>query len=272
MHASSLLAPLSHLSLNLVLLAHLLHALPSVIAEQSTQSSPISQPILSPNHTSLLATGSLYLITWEPSRNFSNITLEIWDNTLWGYSRDFGSFPCYHWSNPFCGTIISHAPNNGSYLWNVPQPVRVIGHRYPIGEQYFWIKLYVDDFWKEGMNTEPVVTYSERFAFAAVAGEDGAESSTTGLEAMVAPTMAPNVIQQSTALVTGQNPTSTYSGATTRSFNASVLPTGVPKKNNTDAVSINGMASKVGRSLPGSRMMFLGWLVCWGWREVVRGI
>ncbi|ORY09823.1 hypothetical protein BCR34DRAFT_656186 [Clohesyomyces aquaticus] len=139
----------------------------------STQPSRVSQTILTPNRTSLLTPGSPFTITWIPDPHFSNITLEIWDKTSWGYSRDFGDL-CYHWVNPFCGTIASHAPNTGSFVWQVPKP----GSDYPrdagngtgegtgsSGVRVFWIKMYVDDYLKEGYNRDPVLSYSQNFAF-----------------------------------------------------------------------------------------------------------
>jgi hypothetical protein len=266
MRIASLLFSSSRLSFFKILLIHVLYHLPSAFAQQSAQPSPLSQPLLSPNHTSVLTTGTSYLIIWTPSPYFSNITLEIWDNTTWGYSLDFGSFPCYHWPNPFCGSIISHAPNNGSYLWNIPKPTRNVGHRYPTGKKFFWIKLYVDDFWKDGKNTEPVVTYSEKFAFAMEPGADEGSggSSTATVRMMMEPTIAPNVLQSSTVSVTKHDPASAALETTAGLYNASTVPTGVPK-NITVVVPINGMVSKMGWSLPALLLLFLGWSTLWGW-------
>lgn len=111
--------------------------------------------------------------------------------------------------------------------------------------------MYVDDFWKEGLNTEPVVTYSEKFAFVMQPGADEelGTSSTTALESTVHPTVAPNILQQTTTPGTGYDPTATYSETTTRSSNDTALPTGMLKKNGTTAMPLIGMASKMSWSL-----------------------
>ncbi|KAF2194799.1 hypothetical protein K469DRAFT_706288, partial [Zopfia rhizophila CBS 207.26] len=125
----------------------LLHLLPLVSAQQTTpsptQPSRVQQPILSPSKKDVLTPGGTFTIRWEPNSHFANVTLEIWDKTTWGYSRDFGEL-CYHWVNPFCGTIASHAPNTGSYEWHIPKP----GSEFPRGEKVFWLKMYVDDYLK----------------------------------------------------------------------------------------------------------------------------
>lgn len=122
---------------------------------------PVTQPIHHPNANDTLTPGSTFTITWTPNTHFANVTLELWDKTTWGYSRDFGDL-CYRWVNPFCGTIASHAPNTGSFEWHIPKP----GSDFPRGIQVFWIKMYVDDYQKpEINNTDPVLSYSESFEF-----------------------------------------------------------------------------------------------------------
>ena len=125
----------------------------------------------------------------------------------------------------------------------------------------------MDDFWKEGENTGPVVTYSEKFAFAMEPGADGGlgESSTATLKMTVEPTIAPNVLQTSTVFVTEDGPTSAVLETTTKLYNTSTVPTGVPNKNVTYAAPINGTASKIGRSMLAVLLVFLGWLTLWGW-------
>lgn len=143
---------------SLALLAH-----PTIV-----RSDPVSQPILHPISTDTLVPGSVFIITWKPDTHFANVTLELWDNTTWGYSRDFGDL-CYRWVNPFCGTIVSHAPNTGSFEWHIPKP----GSDFPRGIEVFWIKMYVDDYQKpEINNSDPVLSYSQRFAFELTPGQN----------------------------------------------------------------------------------------------------
>lgn len=115
----------------------------------------------------MLTAGTTFAIKWKPDRHFSNVTLELWDKTSWGYSRNFGNL-CYHYVNPFCGTIASHAPNTGSFEWRIPKP----NNEFPRGQKVFWIKIYVDDFMKPEINNkDPVLSYSQHFAFAPEPGQ-----------------------------------------------------------------------------------------------------
>ena len=138
-----------------------------------THPSIIEQPIIHPTKEDQLTPGSTYTIQWIPDPAFSNVTIELWDKTSWGYSRDFGDL-CYHWVNPFCGTIVSHAPNTGTFEWNVPKP----GSDFPRDERVFWIKMYVDDYWRPDLgNTDPVLSYSQNFAFVLEPGQTPTRSN-----------------------------------------------------------------------------------------------
>ncbi|KAF2203082.1 hypothetical protein GQ43DRAFT_439146 [Delitschia confertaspora ATCC 74209] len=156
--------------------------IPTIFAEQ------ITQPIHQPTSSTLLAPNTSLTITWTPDRHFSSVTLELWDSSFYGHARDFGAQPCYHWPNPFCGTIASHAPNIGAFNWRVPEPMPGReGKGFPpklSGLKLFWIKIYVDDYLKSERgfdNTEPVVSFSERFAFAIAANvEQGRNESRWG--------------------------------------------------------------------------------------------
>ncbi|KAF2011073.1 hypothetical protein BU24DRAFT_413754 [Aaosphaeria arxii CBS 175.79] len=151
--------------------AALLSNIPLVTSQaptpSSTQPSIIEQPIFRPTREDVLIPGGTFKIEWTPDKHFENVTLELWDKTSWGYSRDFGSL-CYHWVNPFCGTIASHAPNNGSFEWQIPKP----GSDFPRGERVYWIKMYVDDYIKPDIgNKDPVLSYSPNFMFIPENGE-----------------------------------------------------------------------------------------------------
>lgn len=147
----------------------------------STKPSSIEQPITHPIDDDVITAGTVFTITWKPDRHFSNVTLELWDKTSWGYSRSFGNL-CYHYVNPFCGTIVSHAPNTGSYEWRVPKP----NNEFPRGQKVFGIKMYVDDFMKPEINNrDPVLSYSQNFAFALEPGQlisvpESSSSTTSG--------------------------------------------------------------------------------------------
>src|SRR6186713_1319858 len=124
-----------------ILTFFLLSSIPLACSQEPTEPSDIEQPFVHPNRDDVLVPGGTFTIQWTADTRFANITLELWDKTSWGYSRDFGSL-CYHWVNPFCGTIVSHAPNNGSYVWHIPKP----GSDFPRGDRVFWVKMYVDDY------------------------------------------------------------------------------------------------------------------------------
>lgn len=136
------------------------------VGSTAAKSSIIEQPIIHPSSEDTLTAGGIFTIKWKPDGRFSNVTLELWDNSR-GYSRNFGSF-CYFYVNFYCGTIASHVPNSGSFEWRVPKP----NNEFPRGQKVFWIKIYVDDFLKPEINNkEPIVSYSQHFAFAPEPGQ-----------------------------------------------------------------------------------------------------
>ncbi|KAF2469822.1 uncharacterized protein BDR25DRAFT_370467 [Lindgomyces ingoldianus] len=208
----------------------------------STQPSRVQQPISHPNRDDLLTPGGTFTIRWQPDPHFSNVTLEIWDKTSWGYSRDFGDL-CYHWINPFCGTIVSHAPNTGSYEWHIPKP----GSDFPRAERVFWIKMYVDDYLKPEINNkDPVLSYTQNFAFAPDPGQS--VSVTWTLMGTGTPTPSPTLA--GTVTVTVHDQPSKALGATSAAPIASGTGlsgriTGLPT-----APAKQGSASRAGRAMP----------------------
>ncbi|KAF2794416.1 hypothetical protein K505DRAFT_417118 [Melanomma pulvis-pyrius CBS 109.77] len=251
MRAISLL-PSSPCLAHLLFIFRLFSLFPLGLSQESTQPSPIEQKILHPARDDVLEAGGIFTIQWTADPHFANVTLEVWDKTSWGYSRDFGTL-CYHWINPFCGTIVSHAPNTGSYQWHIPKP----GSDFPRKQRVFWIKMYVDDYLHPEIgNKDPVLSYSSNFCFAPEPGQDAGvgESSTTAL----ASSAMPDVQQQGTVFVTVHDTATTYIGATTRPFNASATATGAPNRNITDSAPIHGAAPRMRQTLPTIVLLFLG--------------
>jgi hypothetical protein len=151
------------------------------------KSTVLTQHVLHPAHKDILVPGSISTIRWEVNSHFTNVTLQLWDNTSWGYSRDLLS-PCIPWGrNPFCGTIATHVPNTGSLDWYIPNPANgSLGYGFPRDEQVYWVKIFVEDYLHDEIgNRRPVVSWSQNFAFAAD-GESGSvvddEPSTTNSE------------------------------------------------------------------------------------------
>ncbi|KAF2873968.1 hypothetical protein BDV95DRAFT_317680 [Massariosphaeria phaeospora] len=203
----------------------------------------ISQPILHPTHDDLIEAGGIFSIEWTPDSAFQNVTLEIWDNTSWGYSRDFGSL-CYHWINPFCGTIVSHAPNTGTYEWHVPKP----GSDFPRGEWVFWIKMYVDDFLHHEIgNTSPVLSYSQTFAFRPEPGQEIPTYSET--ESIPTPTA-----ETSQATNSGSVKNST----TAMMSDPSATPTARSGQNATLPIPSQGSAFRFAQMVPSFVLLVVG--------------
>ena len=214
----------------------------------------IHQPILQPNSSTVLTPGTTFLITWTPDTRFQNVTLELWDRTSWGYSRDFGTF-CYHYLNPFCGSIGLHVPNTGNFSWPIPIPQ----NGFPRNDRSFWIKMYVNDFLKPEIGTvDPVVTFSESFAFGSTDGT-GWISSTPPIWAMMQTGTSPGD-SSSTVLVTAQDQTVATSSviALTASSVASAT-TGFAKKSGLENTS-QGVFSRKGRPWVSGMGILLGFL------------
>lgn len=153
---------------------------------QFSQSPVLTQHILHPAHKDVLVPGSVSTIRWNANTHFKNVTLQLWDNTSWGYSHDLLT-PCYPWGrNSFCGTIATHVPNTGSYDWTIPNPANgTLGFGFPRNETVFYVKIFVEDYIKEELgNRHPVVSWSQNFAFAAdgqggTVGDDAPTNSST---------------------------------------------------------------------------------------------
>jgi hypothetical protein len=207
--ASPPLAPFSILIFSICFIVTLVSA-QDPTSHSLTASSRLSQPILHPNSSEILTAGTTFVIQWQPLPSFSNVTLELWDRTRWGYSRDFGT-PCFPYNNPFCGIIALRTPNSGSFTWAIPKPA----DGFQRGQRSFLIKMYVDDFHKPEMgNTMPIVSYSEAFAFAP---EPGQEVNATASSATIIPVTTSAVGMGATALPT------THGGNST--MNSSFYPT-----------------------------------------------
>ncbi|KAF2683859.1 hypothetical protein K458DRAFT_43206 [Lentithecium fluviatile CBS 122367] len=196
----------------------------SCYAQSSASTSvPSPQPVLTqhithPTHKDVLVPGSVSTIRWNANVHFKNVTLQLWDKTSWGYSHDLLT-PCFPWGrNPFCGTIAYHAPNTGSFDWQIPNPANgSLGYGFPRNEQVFWVKIFVEDYVNEEIgNRHPVVSWSQNFAFAAD-GESGTvvndEGTTTSSEGVP-------------VLVTNSKSATSSLGPTTTAAAASATPTG----------------------------------------------
>ncbi|KAF2735677.1 hypothetical protein EJ04DRAFT_563183 [Polyplosphaeria fusca] len=219
-----------------------------------THPSFVEQPILYPTGDTLITPGSIYTIQWKANTAFSNITLELWDKTSWGYSRDFGEL-CYHWVNPFCGTIGSHLPNTGSFEWHVPQP----GSDFPRGDRVFWIKMYVDDYIKPEIgNNDPVLSYSQNFGFAPEPGQNisATDTSTT----TPTPIIESSPSQITVTVYDGPSAQSMGGTPATVSSTATGTPTSVQDHHNTTASPSQGLGYKVGQAFPAAFLLFLALL------------
>ncbi|KAF2649801.1 hypothetical protein K491DRAFT_721333 [Lophiostoma macrostomum CBS 122681] len=146
-----------------------------------TQSFAFPQPIIQPTASSTISPGATFTVTWNASTHFSNITLELWDNTTIGYSRLFSPTlsSCYRWNPPYCGNIAVNVANTGSYDWVIPTPST---DDWPSKQSVFRIKMYVIDYWKPDVgNLAPVLSFSDWFAFSgngkAAAQDEGGASA-----------------------------------------------------------------------------------------------
>lgn len=225
----------------------------------SKATSPLTQRFLHPIRNDILLPGSTFTIQWTPNPAFHNITLQLWDKTSWGFSRDLLS-PCRPWNrSPFCGTIASSAPNTGTFNWTVPNPQNgSMGFGFPRGEPAYWIKMYVEDYLQESVgNTEPVVSYSQNFAFARV-GERGVtatetdEATSTGVDPGP-PTVYVTVVDNGTATET-ETGREGWEGGT-----AMATPTG-ERNASSSLVPVEGGAARMGYGGLGAVLLVLGLL------------
>ncbi|KAF2491929.1 hypothetical protein BU16DRAFT_541875 [Lophium mytilinum] len=154
-------------------------------------------PISKPTAGEVLVAGTSYTIEWKPDIG-STVELQLWDDTYLGYSREFGDL-CYNYLiNPFCGQIATNVSNTGKYEWHIPHP-----SSYPRNEPYFWIKMFVNDFYHPELgNTDPVLSYSQNFSFAAEPGMS-ASSASLAMESSTSSVILPD------------QPTSTIGGFST---------------------------------------------------------
>lgn len=242
------------LSMLLVLLNFLLFLQPTHGQSPSptpTAAGPsvISQPIIHPARRDILAPGTTFTITWLPNPHFKNVTLQLWDKTSWGYSRDLLT-GCIPWlRNPFCGTIAKHAPNTGTYDWMIPNPQNgSLGFGFPRDDRVFWIKMYVEDYVNTDIgNQDPVLSYSQNFAFA-----KPGESGTTVTDTMTS-SDGSNMV---TVYVTADGTMTSGGGATGATTTPSV--TGGAPKNGTGPLAAQGAATRLQRSIPGALLLLLG--------------
>jgi hypothetical protein len=159
-----------------------------------TQSFAYPQPILQPTASSTLTPGTTFTVSWNASQHFSNITIELWDNTTTGYSRLFSPTfsSCYRWNPPYCGNIAVNVPNTGNYDWVIPNPST---DDWPSQKSAFRIKMYVIDYWKPDVgNLAPVLSFSDWFAFTgngkADLQDEGGESTTASESEMASETLS----------------------------------------------------------------------------------
>jgi len=215
--------------------------------------SALTQHFLHPARGDVLVPGSIFTIKWQPNSHFRNITLQLWDKTPWGFSRDLLA-PCHPWSrSPFCGSIAANAPNTGTYEWHIPNPLNgSLGFGFPRDEPSYWIKMYVEDYVHEEIgNKDPVVSYSQNFAFA----KDG-EPGTVVSDGPV-PTAADGEPVTRCATASGVTTvTSTGSAWGTGSLGATPTST----MNRTAFAPLDGAASRVGWGFSSALLVFLGLL------------
>lgn len=210
----------------------------------ATKQSTIEQPIVHPSREDTLTAGTTFVIEWKPDHHFSNVTIELWDKTSWGYSRNFGSL-CYHYVNPFCGTIVSHARNTGSFEWRIPKP----NNEFPRGQKVFWIKIYVDDFMKPEINNkDPVLSYSQHFAFAPDPGQQ---------VSIPEPSSVTSAPPRTMSLITGSAYVTVHDGA-----NITIVP---PKPISTRTSAASGSKTSILESAKPSQSQG----VASGWRRQI---
>lgn len=240
----------------LFFLCHFLFHLAGAQLPTSKATSVLTQRFIHPIRGDIPLPGSIFTIRWDANPAFKTITLQLWDKTSWGFSRDLLS-PCHPWiGSPFCGTIASAAPNTGSFDWTIPNPVNgSLGFGFPRGETAYWIKMYVDDYFQTSIgNKDPVVSYSQNFAFAregepAVTATE--EPSSTGLD-RGPPTVYVTVLGNGTATAT----------ATGTGDEGGVSETGAPtrSRNSTTLAPLQGKAARMGYGGLGAVMLLLGLL------------
>lgn len=252
--------------MSLTTLLLLLNLLPLSTAQLPTSitAPPLTQPFLHPTHGDILLPGTTFTLLWTPLPTFQTITLQLWDKTSWGFSRDLLS-PCHPWvRSPFCGTIASSAPNTGSFEWTVPNPLNgSLGYGFPRGEAAFWVKMYVEDYMREGSgNGEPVVSYSQNFGFArlgegavtvtvvttATVTEGGSGTSEGRGPPTVYVTVGGNGTGMGTATATGEEGGVSETAAATRG------------RNSTKEAPLEGRAARVGSGGLGAVMLLMGLL------------
>lgn len=214
--------------------------------------SVLTQHFIHPIRGDVLLPGSIFTIRWDLNPAFKNLTLQLWDKTSWGFSRDLLS-PCHPWArNPFCGTIATSAPNTGSFDWTVPNPPNgSLGYGFPRGEKAFWVKMYVEDYMHEEIgNVDPVLSYSQNFAFAKE-GEApvlATEEASSTVPERGPPTVYVTVIDNGTATAT-----STGTGGSVKE-----TATATRMRNGTAMVPVEGKASRIGYNVLGGILLLLG--------------
>jgi hypothetical protein len=152
--------------------------------EKPTQTSN-PQPISQPTAGEILEAGTTYTIKWKPIAAIAKVSLEVHDDTAWGYSKGFGEL-CSGWLiNPFCGEIASCVPNTGEYVWEIPRP-----YSYPRKDPYFWIELSSCGFYDPDVVSTN--SYSENFGFAAEPwmSSSWASASSSSLAAEISKSLA----------------------------------------------------------------------------------
>lgn len=236
-----------------ILLAFLHLTIAQIPTNKAT--SVLTQRFLHPTQGDVLLPGTTFTIKWEPNATFKNITLQLWDKTSWGFSRDLLT-PCHPWGrSPFCGTIASSIPNTGSFEWTIPNPQNgSLGFGFPRGERAYWMKMYVEDYFHAEIGNQlPVLSYSPNFEFAKP-GEAGTlvtEQMTSTVFDAGPPTVYVTVTGEATATGTGDMGSFGEGPAPTRLRNSTTTSSLVP---------LEGAGSKITGNFLGGILLLLGLL------------
>ena len=92
-------------------------------------------PISRPREGETITAGTVYNITWTPTRG-DLINIEIWNS--FSLSSSFNGSNCHFDDfNVDCSGLIENITNSGSFLWNVPANA-------PVANNYF-LDIYVPD-------------------------------------------------------------------------------------------------------------------------------
>ncbi|KAF1954764.1 hypothetical protein CC80DRAFT_549947 [Byssothecium circinans] len=240
----------------------------SVRAQTSTQPLPritgtpslLSQHFIHPAKNDVLVTGGTFTIRWTVIPDFNFVTIQLWDKTSYGYSRDLLT-PCSHYSrNALCGTISDQVPNTGSFEWQIPSPANntnSAGYPFPRGEKRFWIKMFVEGYMQNSTgNKEPVISYSQNFAFAKEGEEGTVVSIDTATMTETGGWPLETVVWTTTSLESSSGVGRTVTGKAGTTTTAAV--TKIPGGNGTVFGDVEGTGWRGRQNLVGAGLKILG--------------